>query len=187
MSIKNNDNTSVIKYLEFKQAPYIGRVYKKRFPLGKRLIYMKKLCENHEENELRLLKATLDAELENRKFFSPVQVIYGTLSAGFFTFFLSIFGVFNVSINSSVRFLSGSFIDTVEKQDKQMALEGLSEIFVIMFEEIMRVGGYIGIAFIIIFSYVVTSMRNQMVRFNKVSSYKSIIDQCIEMKIKNNL
>jgi hypothetical protein len=186
MSIKNSDLTSVVEYLEYKQAPYVGRVYKKRFPIGKKLLYLEKICEYHEENELRLMKATLDAALDCRKFFEPNQVFYSTLSAGVFALFFSWFSVSSSFMNSFIGFLSGPYLNSLDKDDKKMALDNMLKTFPSMFEEVSKIWVYIGIFVLIILITVSISMFFTSKNFNKISYYKSIIDQCLEIKTNSN-
>jgi hypothetical protein len=184
MSVINNKSESVIQYLEFKQAPYLGRIYKTKLTLGNLHQYKRKLIDNHELSELRTIKAVLEGQVESGKFFSPNQTFYSTLSAGIFAFFLAMFTVTNGLMNGFLGFLSGPYLESKANEEKEKALEGIMNSYPSVFEEIIKVGMYVGWFILLIVSIVGLSMIITTRRYKVSAYYYSIIEQCILEKEK---
>jgi hypothetical protein len=186
MSINNSKSTSVVKYLEYKQASYIGEIYKRGCPIDKAFIYMEKLCDHHTEKELRFMKASLDAVVEEKRFFAPKEVFYSSLSTGVFAFFFALFSASASLFIGLFGFLGGSYLDFFEGEKRKEEIKHIVEAFPSMFNGIYMFAIYVGIGVMIILLTIAVSMSVSTHRFNKAVTYKSIIDQCLEIKVSQN-
>ncbi|MDW4528096.1 hypothetical protein R3398_17150 [Rossellomorea marisflavi] len=186
MSIKKSRSTSIIDYLEYKQASYIGEIYKKGCPIDKAFIYMEKLCDHHTEKELRFIKANLDGATEAKKFFAPKEVFYTSLSSGVFAFLFALLSIFTSIVIGIIGFIGGAYLDSFEGDSKKEEIKNVVVFFRSLFYELADFGGYVGIGVMVILFTIVFSMSVYLKNFNKIIGYKAIVDQCLEIKISQN-
>jgi hypothetical protein len=171
--MKDITNREICKYLDKQLKEYFNAKYHK-LTMMKSLEFIEMLKEKHKQEELILIKAILEMEVERGKLFGPTQTIYNALFTIVVGVFISMFTFFSsFSTNAIFNFF---------KDAQQSDVDEKMKILKIVFNQVFNSGGLIYYLLIFLLVFAAFAMARYKKSFEKRYFYQQIISQCIDKK-----